>query len=43
MKDNLEILIPTFNEGENIEIVINDLNNEGYFNITIRTTYICTS
>ncbi len=35
MKDNLEILIPTFNEGENIEIVINDLNNEGYFNITI--------
>ena len=29
MKDNLEILIPTFNEGENIEIVINDLNNAG--------------
>ena len=35
MKDNIEILIPTFNEGENIETVIKDLNNEGYFNITI--------
>ncbi len=35
MKDNIEILIPTFNEGRNIDTVINDLNNEGYFNITI--------
>ena len=35
MKDNLEILIPTFNEGQNIETVLKDLNNEGYFNITI--------
>lgn len=35
MKDNLEILIPTFNEGPNLETVLKDLNNEGYFNITL--------
>ena len=33
--NNIEILIPTFNEGDNIETVIKELNNIGFFNITI--------
>lgn len=33
--DNVEILIPTFNEADNIEIVIQELNNNGFFNITL--------
>ena len=35
MKNNIEILIPTFNEGENIEKVIKELNQEGYKHITL--------
>lgn len=35
LKDNLEILIPTFNEGKNIETVVKGLNSEGYNQITI--------
>tara|TARA_B100001248_G_C27301296_1_gene417292 strand:- start:69 stop:746 length:678 start_codon:yes stop_codon:yes gene_type:complete len=34
-KDNIEILIPTFNEADNIEQVIKELNDEGYYKITI--------
>tara|TARA_B100000029_G_C17316749_1_gene866516 strand:- start:85 stop:756 length:672 start_codon:yes stop_codon:yes gene_type:complete len=34
-QNNIEILIPTFNEEKNIEKVIKELNSEGYFNITI--------
>lgn len=33
--DNIEILIPTFNEAENIEAVIKELNSNGFFNITL--------
>lgn len=35
IKNEIEILIPTFNEEGNIEKVIEDLNNEGYDNITL--------
>jgi len=35
LKDKIEILIPTFNEGKNISTVLTELNHEGYFNITI--------
>ena len=35
IKNEIEILIPTFNEEGNIEKVIKDLNNEGYDNITL--------
>ena len=34
-KDKIEILIPTLNEEKNIESVLAELNNEGYYNITI--------
>ena len=34
-KDKIKILIPTLNEEKNIESVITELNNEGYYNITI--------
>ena len=34
-QNNIEILIPTFNEEKNIETVIKELNTEGYNNITI--------
>ena len=34
-QNNIEILIPTFNEEKNIETVIKELNTEGYYNITI--------
>ena len=34
-KNEIEILIPTFNEEGNIEKVIIELNEEGYENITI--------
>ena len=34
MKD-IEILIPTFNEEDNIETVINELNQNGFYNITL--------
>ena len=35
IKNEIEILIPTFNEEGNIEKVIKELNNEGYDNITL--------
>jgi len=35
IKNEIEILIPTFNEEGNIEKVIKELNKEGYDNITI--------
>ena len=34
-KNQIEILIPTYNEEENISLVIKELNTEGFFNITI--------
>ena len=34
-QNDIEILIPTFNEGNNIGSVIKELNNEGYFKITV--------
>ena len=34
-KSQIEILIPTYNEEENIKLVIKELNGEGFFNITI--------
>ncbi len=34
MKD-IEILIPTYNEEDNIETVINELNQNGFYNITL--------
>jgi dolichol-phosphate mannosyltransferase len=34
-KNQIEILIPTFNEEGNIEHVINELKSEGFINITI--------
>ena len=33
--NDIEILIPTFNEADNIETVIKELNNIGFFNITL--------
>ncbi len=33
--NDIEILIPTYNEGENIEAVIKELNNNGFFKITL--------
>ncbi len=35
IKSEIEILIPTLNEEGNIEKVIKELNNEGYYNITL--------
>ena len=35
LKNEIEVLIPTFNEEGNIEQVIKELNNEGYNNITL--------
>ena len=35
MKNNIEILIPTFNEEGNIESTILELNEKGFFNIKI--------
>ena len=35
IKNEIEILIPTFNEEGNIEKVIKELNQEGYNNITL--------
>ena len=32
---DIEILIPTFNEEDNIETVINELNQNGFYNITL--------
>ena len=34
-KNQIEILIPTYNEEENIKLVIKELNSEGFSNITI--------
>ena len=34
-KNDIEILIPTYNEAGNIEKVITDLNIEGFKSITI--------
>ena len=34
-KSEIEILIPTFNEADNIEAVIKELNSNGFFNITL--------
>lgn len=33
--DNIEILIPTYNEAGNIENTVTDLNQKGFYNITI--------
>ena len=33
--NDVEILIPTYNEEENIETVIKELNNNGFFQITL--------
>ena len=34
-KNQIEILIPTYNEEKNINLVIKELNAEGFSNITI--------
>ena len=33
--DNIQILIPTFNEEDNIESVIKELNENNFYNITL--------